>query len=75
MTTIGYGDITPVREAEVGFVSVAMLIGVSFFALLVTQINELNRVVGGEVQVREQFTRAVRGQTRNHPRAARSCSI
>ena len=27
-----------------------MLIGVSFFALLVTQINELNVVIGGEVQ-------------------------
>ena len=48
MTTIGYGDITPQLPAEIAYVMAAMLIGVSFFALLVTQINELNEVVGGE---------------------------
>lgn len=47
MTTIGYGDITPSREYEILFTIFAQLIGVSFFALLVTQINELNDVVGG----------------------------
>jgi hypothetical protein len=37
VTTIGYGDITPVNNAEIWFTICAMLIGVSFFALLVEQ--------------------------------------
>ena len=44
MTTIGYGDISPSlkQPAEVVFVTIAEVIGMAMFALLVTQINKLN---------------------------------
>eukprot|EP01052_Picozoa_sp_SAG31_P014893 SAG31_NODE_941_length_10868_cov_9.232241_2_plen_701_part_00 len=66
MTTIGYGDITPVQEAEVIFTIFAMLIGVSFFALLVTQINELNRVAGGEIHHYEEVKNDLVSYMKDH---------
>ena len=42
MTTIGYGDLSPQREEEMHFVLFAQVIGLAFFALLLTQINEIN---------------------------------
>lgn len=66
MTTIGYGDITPVQEAEVLFTIFAMLLGVSFFALLVTQINELNRVAGGELHHYEEVKNDLVSYMKDH---------
>ena len=66
MTTIGYGDITPVRKMEVIFTVFAMLVGVSFFALLVTQINELNVVIGGETNNYEKHKNALVSYMKDH---------
>lgn len=50
MTTIGYGDRFPNTEAETILCMVCEIIGLSFFALLLTQINNLNNVLGKKVQ-------------------------
>eukprot|EP01043_Picozoa_sp_COSAG02_P022379 COSAG02_NODE_1162_length_14168_cov_10.478570_6_plen_853_part_00 len=50
MTTIGYGDRFPNTEAETVLCMVCEIIGLSFFALLLTQINNLNDVLGKTVQ-------------------------
>ena len=50
MTTIGYGDRFPNTESETILCMVCEIIGLSFFALLLTQINNLNDVLGKEVQ-------------------------
>jgi len=50
MTTIGYGDRFPNTEAETILCMVCEIIGLSFFALLLTQINNLNDVLGKTVQ-------------------------
>ena len=49
MTTIGYGDRGPQLEDEIIFTMFAEVIGLSFFALLLTQINNLNDVIGEEM--------------------------
>ena len=46
MTTIGYGDRGPKTEEELSFTIVAEVVGLSIFALLLTQINTLNEVIG-----------------------------
>jgi len=46
MTTIGYGDIGPSSQSEIVFVLFAEIIGLSFFAVLLDQINKLNDVLG-----------------------------
>lgn len=46
MTTIGYGDIGPASQPEIIFVIFAEVIGLSFFAVLLDQINKLNDVLG-----------------------------
>lgn len=46
MTTIGYGDRGPSTEEEIHFTLVAEIVGLSIFALLLTQINTLNEVIG-----------------------------
>ena len=48
MTTIGYGDRGPSIETEVIYVMVAEVLGLAFFAVLLTQINNLNEVIGIE---------------------------
>eukprot|EP01047_Picozoa_sp_COSAG01_P068637 COSAG01_NODE_9965_length_2289_cov_2.707763_2_plen_535_part_01 len=45
MTTIGYGDRGPSTEAEIIFVMGAEFVGLSFFAILLTQINTINEVI------------------------------
>ena len=46
MTTIGYGDFGPKTEGEIFFVCVAEVFGLMFFALLLTQINMVNELMG-----------------------------
>ena len=46
MTTIGYGDYGPATRLEIVFVLFAEIIGLSFFAVLLDQINNLNGVLG-----------------------------
>lgn len=46
MTTIGYGDRGPSTEEEIHFTFLAEVLGLSIFALLLTQINTLNEVIG-----------------------------
>ena len=48
MTTIGYGDRGPQNEVEVVFTIVAELIGLSIFAMLIQQINNLTTVLSEE---------------------------
>lgn len=46
MTTIGYGDRGPSTESELVFVLFAEVFGLAFFALLLTQINNVSDVMG-----------------------------
>jgi hypothetical protein len=47
ITTIGYGDRAPTGTgSEITFVLVAEFVGLGFFAILLTQINTINDVVG-----------------------------
>ena len=46
MTTIGYGDRGPNTESELVFVLFAEVFGLAFFALLLTQINNVSDVMG-----------------------------
>jgi hypothetical protein len=48
MTTIGYGDRGPSTEMEIIFVMGAEFVGLSFFAILLTQINTINEVLSEE---------------------------
>lgn len=50
MTTIGYGDISPIQHEEYIFVIFAEGIGVGFFAILMTQINNVNKAVNLHTQ-------------------------
>merc|ERR1711871_653714 len=45
-TTIGYGDRGPSTESELVFVLFAEVFGLAFFALLLTQINNVSDVMG-----------------------------
>jgi hypothetical protein len=46
MTTIGYGDRGPKTADEIAFCMFAELFGLAFFAILLTQINTVNDVLG-----------------------------
>ena len=46
MTTIGYGDRGPSLTEEMVFVIFAEVIGLAFFGMLLTQINNLIDVMG-----------------------------
>ena len=46
MTTIGYGDRGPKTEQEIYFCLFAEIFGLAFFAILLTQINTINDVIG-----------------------------
>ena len=48
MTTIGYGDRGPVSASEIAFVIFAEVFGLAFFALLLTQINNVVNVMALE---------------------------
>ena len=48
MTTIGYGDRGPKTEPELAFTLFAEIFGLAFFALLLTQINNVNDLIGAE---------------------------
>ena len=48
MTTIGYGDRGPKTEPELAFTLFAEVFGLAFFALLLTQINNVNELLGVE---------------------------
>ncbi|KAJ8604292.1 hypothetical protein CTAYLR_002508 [Chrysophaeum taylorii] len=45
MTTLGYGDVKPVRSSEIALVVIAEVIGASSFALLVMHIQKLYDVI------------------------------
>lgn len=47
ITTIGYGDRAPTGTgSEISFVLCAEFVGLAFFAILLTQINDVNSVIG-----------------------------
>jgi hypothetical protein len=46
MTTIGYGDRGPKTETEILYTLFAEVFGLAFFALLLTQINSVNELLG-----------------------------
>lgn len=46
MTTIGYGDRGPQTNDEIWFCMFAEIFGLAFFAILLTQINTVNNVLG-----------------------------
>ena len=50
MTTIGYGDRGPSTENELYYVLFAEIFGLAFFALLLTQIDRVNIILGKSKQ-------------------------
>jgi hypothetical protein len=50
MTTIGYGDRGPKTESEILYALFAEIFGLAFFALLLTQINYVNDLLGLSTQ-------------------------
>ena len=50
MTTIGYGDRGPSTELELVYTLFAEVFGLAFFALLLTQINNVNDLLGMEAK-------------------------
>ena len=61
MTTIGYGDIGPASQPEIIFVIFAEVIGLSFFAVLLDQINKLNDVLGKQAAAANEVKNEVIG--------------
>ena len=61
MTTIGYGDIGPASQPEIIFVLFAEIIGLSFFAVLLDQINKLNDVLGKQAAEANEVKNGVVG--------------
>jgi hypothetical protein len=59
MTTIGYGDRGPQTKDEILFVMFAEVFGLAFFALLLTQINNVNDVLGETTQEKNDEKNAV----------------
>lgn len=50
MTTIGYGDRGPKTESEITYTIFAEVFGLAFFALLLTQINNVNELLGSSTR-------------------------
>lgn len=61
MTTIGYGDRLPQTTPEFIFCMLCEIIGMSFFALLLTQINNLNDVMSKQQNERNDIKNEVVG--------------
>mmetsp|Transcript_21988 Transcript_21988/g.43694 ORF Transcript_21988/g.43694 Transcript_21988/m.43694 type:complete len:834 (+) Transcript_21988:37-2538(+) len=61
MTTIGYGDRGPSNVQEIVFVLFAEVFGLTFFAFLLTQINNLNDVIGQEQQHNNEIKNEIVG--------------
>jgi len=61
MTTIGYGDRGPNTQAETILCMFCEIIGLSVFALLLTQINNLNAVMGRERQIKDDVKNEIVG--------------
>jgi len=66
MTTIGYGDRGPSNSHEIIFVLFAEVFGLTFFALLLTQINNLNDVLGAQVQANNEIKNEIIGFMKHH---------
>lgn len=60
-TTVGFGDITPSRNAEYLFTLVVMIVGASMYALIIGSIASLIRAVDAE---RSSFWNRVEGVSR-----------
>ena len=61
MTTIGYGDRYPSTQKETVLCMFFEIVGLAFFALLLTQINNLNEVMGKEVQASNDVKNTIVG--------------
>ena len=61
MTTIGYGDRYPSTQRETVLCMFFEIVGLAFFALLLTQINNLNEVMGKEVQASNDVKNTIVG--------------
>ena len=55
MTTIGYGDFGPKTEGEIFYVCVAEVFGLMFFALLLTQINNVSDIMSETAKVEKDI--------------------
>ena len=55
MTTIGYGDRGPKTESELVYTIFAEVFGLAFFALLLTQINNVNDLLGVQMKEFKQY--------------------
>lgn len=71
MTTVGYGDITPVRDVEYGFTIMVIVMGASMYAFLIGHVASLISTLDsvkarftGRAEAVEQYLRA-----RHTPRA------
>ena len=61
MTTIGYGDRYPTTQRETLLCMFFEIFGLGVFALLLTQINNLNEVMGKEVQASNDVKNSIVG--------------
>ena len=61
MTTIGYGDRYPSTQRETLLCMFFEIFGLGVFALLLTQINNLNEVMGKEVQASNDVKNSIVG--------------
>lgn len=44
ISTVGYGDITPVTYAEIGLVLIFILLGVSYFGYVISSVSEVSQM-------------------------------
>ena len=56
LTTVGYGDILPVREAEIWYTICVMFAGVSFYAYIAANVNNLlSQLSSSDTEVTEKM--------------------
>ena len=61
MSTIGYGDITPVTYAEIGLVLVFILLGVSYFGYVISSVSEIATMSKGAELDQAEMLEKLRG--------------
>lgn len=61
MSTIGYGDITPVTYAEIGLVLIFILLGVSYFGYVISSVSEIATMSKGAELDQAEMLEKLRG--------------
>ena len=61
MSTIGYGDITPVTYAEIGLVLIFVLLGVSYFGYVISSVSEIAQMSRSSEMDQAELLEKLRG--------------